>query len=75
VVIPVPVQPNEARAELIAKYAAMCRAAGDNADLRRLDEWRMPNCADHFNLDSFASYLEENGDGLASLLNDPINSK
>lgn len=68
-------QRNEAREAIYSKYASMSRAAGGNADLRRIDEWRMPNTSDRFDLDGFAAYLEDQGAALAELVNDPINTK
>jgi hypothetical protein len=56
----------------IDKYRALCQQAATSADVRRLDEWRMPNSAQAFDLESFADYLETHGDALACLVADSL---
>jgi len=63
------------RQDQIAKYLALCRRAGQSEDVRLLDEWRLPNCAEKFDLDAFGSYLEANGDALGELTSEPFPSR
>jgi hypothetical protein len=60
------------RQALFERYRQISRSAADNSELRLVDNWRMPNNADVFNLSAFADYLDANGEALAELLDHPF---